>query len=80
MRYGLGDYTQRGVTGRQFCEQWRLLSVKDFDKVRVYSDWDTLSVYLFIFRTVSVVVVGDVLGIEAVGVPEARLDAAPVFY
>jgi hypothetical protein len=43
------------------------------DKFRIDADWDTLSVYLFVFRSVGVVVVGDVLGVQAVGVPETSL-------
>jgi len=53
--------------------------VEDFDCARVNPDWDALRVdALVLILMVTVVDVG-VLGVEMLGVPEARLDGGPVF-
>ena len=52
--------------------------VEDFDGARVNPDWDALRVDALVLIMVTVVDVG-VLGVEMLGVPEARLDGGPVF-
>jgi len=52
--------------------------VEDFDGARVNPDWDALRVDALVLIMVAVVDVG-VLGVEMLGVPEARLDGGPVF-
>ena len=52
--------------------------VEDFDCARVNPDRDALRVDALVLIMVTVVNVG-VLGVEMLGVPEARLDGGPVF-
>ena len=52
--------------------------VEDFDGARVNPDWDALRADALVLIMVTVVDVG-VLGVEMLGVPEARLDGGPVF-
>lgn len=52
--------------------------VEDFDGARVNPDRDALRVDALVLIMVAVVNVG-VLGVEMLGVPEARLDGGPVF-
>lgn len=50
--------------------------VEDFDGARINPDWDALRVdALFVVLVIDV----GVLGVEMLGVPEARLDGGPVF-